>query len=52
MVFIRRFWRSCTFDMSEGGERLDHVMSVSPRIDPIHGMVSFKEDAPPNGMWM
>ena len=32
--------------MSEGGGRLDQEMVVSPpRIDPIRGMASFKEDA-------
>ena len=39
--------------MFEGGERLDQEMVVSrPRIDPIHAMASFEEDAPPNVMWI
>ena len=52
-VYVQKLWRNGMSDMSEGGERLDQAMVVSPpRIDPIKGMAPFEEDAPPNGIWM
>ena len=39
--------------MSKGGERIDETLVVHlPQIETIHVMETFKEDAPPNGMWI